>query len=407
MFHKTIHTTIRFYVLFILLLLATTASSQCGQRYKNQIFDSVTITQDVVYTTANGTPLKMDIYEPTGDIEQQRPVIIMAHGGSFIAGTKTQDSVVTKYCFNFAKRGYVCASIDYRLGTVLQMLDTTSVMDVVIKCISDGKAAIRFFRKDAATTNLYRINPNMIIVGGNSAGAVLYMQAVYIDSLNEAPLDYRNVMLQNGGLEGNSGNDGYSSQAQALINLAGGINVPELVGPGNTPSFNAQGDADVTIAYNCGYAHNGLINVRLCGLGAIEHLYEQHAIPHYTKIYPGATHTPWQSNGGMMAELDTLTANFLYTIVCNTSTGSTNPALDNSVLVYPNPATKKVTITHNTSPNGYMHVCVKDITGKVVLTLYDTYSPATVSIEHLSAGSYFIEISSNNNLLTKRLIKYD
>ncbi|HLP21352.1 MAG TPA: alpha/beta hydrolase, partial [Chitinophagales bacterium] len=268
----------KLYLLLTLFVTCQQTYAQCGQRYKEKVFADVTIISDIVYTTANNTTLKLDVYEPTGDTQSLRPLIIMAHGGSFVLGNKTMDSVVTRYCNSFAKRGYVCASIDYRLGSPLQLLDTVSLMNVVTKCIGDGKAAIRFFRKDAATTNTWRINPNMIIVGGNSAGAVLYMQAVYIDSVNEAPPTYRDAMIQNGGLEGNSGNDGYSSQAQALINLAGGLNVPEFVGPNSIPSFNAQGDADVTIAYNCGFAENGLVPVRLCGLGAIEPLYQQYNI---------------------------------------------------------------------------------------------------------------------------------
>ncbi len=355
----------KIYLLFAMAIITAEAFSQCGQRYKDQIFNSVTITSDVVYTTANSTTLKMDIYEPTGDVEPQRPVIVMAHGGSFIAGDKTMDSVVTRYCNSFAKRGYVCASIDYRLGSPLQLLDTVGLMDAVTKCISDGKAAIRFFRKDAATINTWRINPDMIIVGGNSAGAVLYMQAVYIDSLNEAPLTYRNAMIQNGGLEGNSGNDGYSSKAQALINLAGGLNVPEYVGPNSTPSFNAHGDADVTIAYQCAYAENGLVKVRLCGLGAIEPLYQQYNIPHYSKVYPGATHTPWQNNLSMMAELDTLTANFLYTIVCNNSVDINELHSDKNIRVFPNPAQNQFTVSF-INPENYAAVQLFDLQGRLL-----------------------------------------
>lgn len=393
----------KLYLFFAMAIITAQAFAQCGQRYKDQIFNSVTITSDVVYTTANNTSLKMDIYEPAGDAEAQRPVIVMAHGGSFVAGDKTMDSVVTRYCNNFAKRGYVCASIDYRLGSFAQLLDTVSLMDVVTKCISDGKSAIRFFRKDAATTNTWRINPNMIIAGGNSAGAVLYMQATYIDSLNEAPAAYRSAMLQNGGLEGNSGNDGYSSQAQALINLAGGLNVPEFVGPGSAPSFNAQGDADVTIAYNCGYAENGLVPVRLCGLGAIEPLYQQYNIPHYTKVYPGARHTPWQNNLAMMAELDTLTANFLYGIVCNTSVGVNDLKDETGVSIYPNPSRGVFQISLS-NPGLYTAAQLLDLHGRIVAEKPVNGPMLTFSTASLTAGMYLVKIVKHDGTFIAKKI---
>lgn len=392
----------KLYLLLTLFVTCQQTYAQCGQRYKEKVFADVTITSDIVYTTANNTTLKLDVYEPTGDTQSLRPLIIMAHGGSFVLGNKTMDSVVTRYCNSFAKRGYVCASIDYRLGSPLQLLDTVSLMNVVTKCIGDGKAAIRFFRKDAATTNTWRINPNMIIVGGNSAGAVLYMQAVYIDSVNEAPSTYRDAMIQNGGLEGNSGNDGYSSQAQALINLAGGLNVPEFVGPNSIPSFNAQGDADVTIAYNCGFAENGLVPVRLCGLGAIEPLYQQYNIPHYTKVYPGATHTPWQNNLAMMAELDTLTANFLYGIVCNNSVGITHVSDNGSIRIWPNPAGNWFTVTCT----GYQLTAIQllDVQGRLLSEKEPVGHSAVFERGSLPGGLYLVRMLQQNGEVVSRKV---
>jgi acetyl esterase/lipase len=127
----------------------------------------------------------MDIYQPDGDTYAARPLIILAHGGSFIGGSKTDDATVVELCNRFAKRGYVTASINYRLGTLINLVssDSTVPMGIVVKAISDGKAAIRYFMKDAATTNTYKIDTNNIFVGGNSAGAVLYMHVLYLSNL--------------------------------------------------------------------------------------------------------------------------------------------------------------------------------------------------------------------------------
>jgi hypothetical protein len=189
-------------------------------RYLSFVFPNVTTTT-VTYTTANSTNLQMDVYQPSGDTLLQRPVIVFAHGGSFIGGSRTNDNVVVDLCTNFAKRGYVCASIDYRLGNAFQMLDSLQALDVMIKAISDAKSAVRYFRKDAATTNTFKVNPNLIYGGGNSSGAVIFMHIGYIDSLNECPLYLKNIFNNNGGFDGNSGNTGYSSNINAVINLAG------------------------------------------------------------------------------------------------------------------------------------------------------------------------------------------
>ena len=80
----------------------------------------------------------------------ERPLIIWAHGGSFVAGSKTGTDVVP-LAEDFAKMGYVTASISYRLGmenTPLPGPDSVDATETVIRAVHDGRAAVRFFRKD-------------------------------------------------------------------------------------------------------------------------------------------------------------------------------------------------------------------------------------------------------------------
>src|SRR4051812_27343269 len=100
---------------------AQAIQNYCGSaRYDTEVFSAVTVKSDTAYgsnTDVNGSNviLTMDIYQPAGDTAEIRPLIVWAHGGSFIGGTKN-DGDVTSLCNHFAKRGYVCASINYRLG---------------------------------------------------------------------------------------------------------------------------------------------------------------------------------------------------------------------------------------------------------------------------------------------------
>lgn len=70
--------------------------------------------------------LTLDVYRPVADGKPlaNRPAVIMAFGGAFHRGSKgeerftedgAQDSSMADYCRTFARAGYVCFSIDYRL----------------------------------------------------------------------------------------------------------------------------------------------------------------------------------------------------------------------------------------------------------------------------------------------------
>lgn len=382
------------------------SNAQCGARYKDMVFQNVTVTSDVTYSTSNSTTLKLDIYEPTGDTAAMRPLIILAHGGSFISGTKTQDGTVTQLCTNFAKRGYVTASIDYRLGNPVNMyLDSNYAITTVLKALSDGKSAIRFFRKDAATTNAYRINPGIILAGGNSAGAVLYAHSAFVDSVGELTPYLQNIINQNGGFEGNSGNDGYSSQMQGLINLAGALNQPDLIGPGSIPSANFQGDSDKTVPYGCDYPLGGNIKVRLCGLGTMDPLYQQYSTQHVSVVFPGDDHVPWDGNAAKFMKVDTTTANFFYNMMCTGVISSVNDVTsDANVTVFPNPASNQLNLMF--AQNGvYTRAELFDQTGKLVDEKVINASTVSFERNELAAGLYLVRIIKKDaSSITKKVI---
>src|SRR5205085_819950 len=107
-----------------------TVTSQGQTRYLDSLFTS-TVTSDVIYGNnidiRTGSPvamdLKMDVYEPTGDACLSRPLVIFLHAGTYLpilyndacTGTKT-DSSIAETCRQFAYRGYVAVSMDYRVG---------------------------------------------------------------------------------------------------------------------------------------------------------------------------------------------------------------------------------------------------------------------------------------------------
>jgi len=87
--------------------------------YTQELFDYI-VESDIVYGIAanyagNPDTLSLDIYKPVSDNNLKRPMLVLVHGGAWVGGTKA-DGEVQSLAQLFAKRGYVVASINYRLG---------------------------------------------------------------------------------------------------------------------------------------------------------------------------------------------------------------------------------------------------------------------------------------------------
>ena len=118
--------------------------------------------KDIAYKQICNHTLKMDIYQPK-NLEKPRPVLIFIHGGGWRKGKK-EDYLL--YLISFAQKGYVTASISYRL--LPDALYPAAVEDV--------KCAVRWIRSHADD---YLIDPNKIAVIGGSAGGHLAMMVGY------------------------------------------------------------------------------------------------------------------------------------------------------------------------------------------------------------------------------------
>ena len=150
------------------------APSAAATRYLDPTFD-VDVQRDIVYGRAvafDGSivDLTLDLYTPRGDVETKRPVFVFAHGGFFFIGSK-QDSDAVGWATRMAQRGYVAASINYRLSPVpvLAPVDTPGELAAIDNARLDMQTSIRWFRANASALG---VDPERIAVGGSSAGAV-------------------------------------------------------------------------------------------------------------------------------------------------------------------------------------------------------------------------------------------
>lgn len=243
-----------------------------GSRFLSDVFEEVDIQKDVTFgnSTSQGgvnADLNLDFYAPKNDDLEHRPLIILAHGGFFLFGDKSDFEAE---CMALAKRGYATVSIDYRLIDI-EGDSVKTPKYAAIDAIADMKAAVRFFYKDASGKNQFKIDTNNIFIGGYSAGAITSLHYAYATEPNDILLmggnDLFNYVAKNGGKEGRSGNPGYSTKIKGVINIAGSLYSAKLVDAGEPPLFSIHGNEDDTVPYTTGKA--GDTNVSTEGSGLI------------------------------------------------------------------------------------------------------------------------------------------
>jgi len=125
------------------------------------------------YKTVDGFNLDLHIFLPdTAYQKTKRPVIVYFSGGSWTKGTPEWDFY---NCANYAKKGWVGVSVEYRVS---DRYETTP-----FEAVKDARSAIRWLRMNADT---YNIDTNRIVASGNSAGGHLVLTTALANEMNES-----------------------------------------------------------------------------------------------------------------------------------------------------------------------------------------------------------------------------
>ena len=166
------------------LTVNANASSINPLDFINPRFSTVDTTSGITYTP-NGYPSSkvLDLYQPHGDTNALRPVIVWIHGGSLKTGTDQTQGYIVTYCTDFAKRGYVCMSIDYRVhsGSFPCTPQEECSLPQLQLAATDTDTAFDWIRANAAT---YKINTNWMFVAGGSAGGMVAVTWGLVDGTN-------------------------------------------------------------------------------------------------------------------------------------------------------------------------------------------------------------------------------
>lgn len=152
--------------------------------------DDLSFYKNSVYRKVNKDTLTMDICH-LKDMKQSAPLLIFIYGEAWKRGDKDK---YTGYLVDFAKRGFITASINYRNSKVAPFP----------AALKDVKCAITWLKMNAAR---FHINPDKVALIGGSSGGYLAMMAGYTSG--------------NAKFEADSCESGVNSSVQLVVDLYG------------------------------------------------------------------------------------------------------------------------------------------------------------------------------------------
>ena len=199
-------------------------------RYLHPLFEQIDLQKDLEFgqtTNFDGKTEKLllDIYSPKNDHQSKRPVILWLHGGGFRPGNDKSQSYIVKLSNEFAKRGYVCIAINYRIRTNPKEDQIGTMKDALTDAMT-GLDWIRAYHKKLGTDN------KRIILGGGSAGGMLAVNFCYKENSPAENWDKSGII--------------------ALINLWGSPDPSYMfstIGKNDPPTITVHGTADRLVSF--------------------------------------------------------------------------------------------------------------------------------------------------------------
>lgn len=167
--------------------------------YSQQKQDFTTYTYKTIQDTLS---LQLDVFMPEEvQADDKRPVMVFFHGGGWVGGNR---SLMHRQCRYFAKRGFITATVTYRL------LKKGVPGDKSI-CIKDAKSAIRWIKQQGAYLHA---DTGRVILGGGSAGGHLATMAALDTAIND---EQDNISIPTKALALILFNPAYSLQESAAV----------------------------------------------------------------------------------------------------------------------------------------------------------------------------------------------
>ncbi len=347
----------------------------------------------------NNVSLQLNLFKPVGDDNSQRPLLIFIHGGGFTEGNRDD---FNELCRWYAMRGYVTATISYRLGLhhVIHPIvawDHHELLRANYRGMQDTRGAIRFLkqRADLDSTDIHRVG-----LIGASAGGFIALHSAYENLPEEkSPSAFAIdpiLFIERpdlGPIEGTMNLNGHSTDVQAVVNIFGGMRDTSLIaGADDVPvyAYHQTGDPVVACHRNKPYwadfpdTNNPVVD----GSCAIQAKTQQlgfsseNAVFH---LYDGNEHDVHD-----LVQLDAEIAIFLNEHLCDVVSAVANEAEVQPVNVYPNPAEHELFIDGHKIQQAQLI----SITGKLVLNEVFASDDVRIDVAAFPRGLYFLRLTS-------------
>ncbi len=247
------------------------------ERYKDEVFTKVNRERNIYYGPDAPRVKRnmLDLYTPKNDTALNRPLIILFHGGGFKFGSKN-NSRMRVWGKQFAKKGYVCAAVNYRKrkGKPLQHFP-----DLALACLTaveDALTATKYLKQHAAQ---FGIDQSKIVLAGHSAGGMIALQAVYSN-----PGDIYSLVQKQGPAEERPDAEKHNPAGiAAIINFWGAIFDTTWLQHASVPIVSVHGSRDRIVPFN--FTDNNLF-----GSAAIQRNASRAGTPTALKVYDGYGH---------------------------------------------------------------------------------------------------------------------
>lgn len=431
----------KLFLLSLFFICTTNYISQAQEfvnpRYNKAIFNDVTVTTGIEYGQAdsydlfgsdNPEPLYFDFYEPTGDTETKRPLIITIFGGAFLTGERDANDMV-RWCDSLARHGYACMSIDYRIG--FNLTYDASAIRTGYRAVQDARAAVRFMKE---FYDVYNIDTSQIFFLGNSAGAITALQAAYLSESDRPPATYgvQGSWVENSDLgcidcSGNSYQ--HTVDIKGVVSFWGAVFDTMGIDLSDTaPALMVHGDADNVVLIDNGRPFNLPTFPEMYGSRTIHNIRTQLGLENELHVFPGEGHNFYSDNGAPSVYWDTLfgmSTEFLCAnnIHCDTSLlrPTVDPGLsyidgpmttvqdienpnENKWAIYPNPSSSYLNLDFKMPPSPSTQISIYNTQGQQIRFYTNVDQFNSWDISDLPNGIYYVHTQSDNYQKSKKLI---
>lgn len=440
---------IRYPFLFLYAISFLTVQAQqtdyCIQGRFSQIpyfgIADVVVQKDIIFGAAPRWPspeidtLKMDIYmpDPAGDYLQKRPLVLLIHGGSFLNGQRED---MSSLCMDLARRGFVAATMSYRLGWDCN--PTFSLFSICADCgsqadklrvaayrsVQDARAGLRFL---AAHATDYGIDTEALIIGGTSAGSVAAIHAIYLDQ-QTANSFCPHCEAAVGPLDEGVNNYQVNYKIIGLINNCGAILDPSaLDNAAKVPAIHFHDDNDCVVPSNQGWAlgcfnctaffqgHGSQqihayagtqetcsqLNLRISSL--LHCTFPAATIVNrsacfFKKTFCGSCETSINNNINAIEQCDAL----------GSPVSLHNPASFTGWHLYPNPVSDVLFIesVNIDMTNAVVQITVTNIAGRIIHSSYTGAADRlAINVENWMPGIYLVQITEKESTITHKIVR--